>query len=199
MRRSVAGLLLALIGFLPLCAAAGSLYKFVDAEGVVHFSDVPYDARYRVLEKLPRELAMAPRHKPKVPIQHVFDALIARTAHSFGVDPALVKAVVAAESNFRIQAVSRVGAQGLMQLMPATAREMGVRAPFQARDNLRGGVRYLRAMLDRYGDVNRALAAYNAGPAAVDRHQGIPPYPETEAYVKRVLNYYRGYQGQFPH
>jgi soluble lytic murein transglycosylase len=192
-------LLVLWIGCLPLQAAAGGLYKYIDAEGVVHFSDVPYDARYRAVDKLPPALALGPRPKAKVPIQHAFDALIARTAASFGVDPALVKAVVAAESNFDIQAVSRVGAQGLMQLMPATAQEMGVESPFQARDNLKGGVRYLRSMLDRYGDVRRALAAYNAGPAAVDRYQGIPPYPETKAYVKRVLNYYRGYQGQFPH
>ena len=124
--------------------------------------------------------------------------LIARTARSYGVDPALVKAVIAAESNFRIEAVSSAGAQGLMQLMPATANELGVATPFQPGDNLKGGVRYLKAMLDRYGDVERALAAYNAGPAAVDRHGGIPPYRETQAYVKRVLHYSRGYQGHFP-
>ena len=120
-----------------------------------------------------------------------------RDWQSFRVDPALVKAVVATESNFEITAVSRAGAQGLMQLMPETAREMGVLAPFKPSENLRGGVRYLREMLDRYGDTRLALAAYNAGPEAVDRHGGIPPYPETEDYVARVLDYYRGYQSQF--
>jgi len=192
-------LLGAAIVLLPVAARAGSgIYRYIDAEGVVHFSDTPYDERYRPLEKRPRELALSRTERPEAPVQHVFDALIARTARTYGVDPALVKAVVAAESNFDIEAVSRVGAQGLMQLMPATAAELGVDSPFQPLENLKGGVRYLKRMLDRYGDVERALAAYNAGPTAVDRHGGIPPYRETQAYVKRVLNYYRGYQGHFP-
>jgi len=180
-------------------ATAGSgIYRYIDADGVVHFSDVPYDARYRPVENLPSEIGLSRRPRPTAPVQHVFDLLILRTARDYGVDPALVKAVVAAESNFEIEAVSRVGAQGLMQLMPATAAELGVDAPLKPLENLKGGVRYLKQMLDRYGDVERALAAYNAGPAAVDRHGGIPPYRETQAYVKRVLNYYRGYQGHFP-
>jgi soluble lytic murein transglycosylase len=195
----ILGLLaLTLVGC-PGAVLAGGLYKYIDAKGIIHFSDVPYDARFREVEKRPPDLALGPLPKVEAPVQHSFDALIARSARAFGVDPALVKAVVAAESNFEIGAVSRVGAQGLMQLMPATAAEMGVRAPFEALDNINGGVRYLRVMLDRYGDVRRALAAYNAGPEAVDRYGGIPPYPETKAYVKRVLNYYRGYQGHFPH
>jgi len=130
------------------------------------------------------------------PRDRAFDRLIARTARRFGGDPALVKAVVAAESNFEVNAVSRVGAQGLMQLMPETAREMGVRRPFEPDDNLRGGVRYLREMLDRFGDTRLALAAYNAGPTAVDRYKGIPPYSETRAYVKRVLRFYDDYRGE---
>ncbi len=121
-------------------------------------------------------------------------ALIRRTAHRYRVDPHLVKAVVAAESNFDALAVSAKGAQGLMQLMPQTAREMGVQAPFRPSENIRGGVRYLKALLERYADLGEALAAYNAGPVAVDRFGGIPPYPETEAYVKRVLRFYRQYR-----
>jgi soluble lytic murein transglycosylase-like protein len=183
----------------PLAASAGTgIYRYMDAAGVVHFSDVPYDARYRAIESQPRGLSLSSPNRSRAPVQHGFDALIAHAARTHGVDPALVKAVIAAESNFQIEAVSRVGAQGLMQLMPATAAELGVQSPLLPRENVSGGVRYLKAMLDRYGDVERALAAYNAGPAAVDRHGGIPPYRETEAYVKRVLNYYRGYQGQFP-
>jgi hypothetical protein len=126
-----------------------------------------------------------------------FDRLIVRTAHSYDVDPALVKAVVATESNFEPRAVSRVGAQGLMQLMPATALAMGVRRPFAPRENIRGGVRYLRKLLDRFDDLDHALAAYNAGPDAVTRYGGIPPYPETEAYVTKVLSRYRRYQNNF--
>jgi soluble lytic murein transglycosylase len=180
-------------------AGAGGLYKYIDDRGVVHFSDIPFDARYRRI--VPREfgVSMAPMVRPDLPVNHGYDGMIYRMAREMGVEPALVKAVVAAESNFKVDAESRAGAQGLMQLMPATAREMDVKAPLTARENLQGGTRYLRAMLDRYGDVSRALAAYNAGPAAVDRYGGIPPYPETEAYVARVLTYYRGYQGQFAH
>jgi soluble lytic murein transglycosylase-like protein len=200
-RLRMGGLLLGLLiaGLWPSSAAAGStIYRFIDAEGVVHFSDVAHDRRFKPIKKLSTPFALSRSSRPKAPVQHAFDLLIARTAKSFGVDPALVKAVVAAESNFQVEAVSHAGAQGLMQLMPGTAEEMGVRAPFKAGENLKGGVQYLKAMLDRYGDVERALAAYNAGPGAVDRHGGIPPYRETQAYVKRVLNYYRGYQDHFP-
>jgi soluble lytic murein transglycosylase-like protein len=130
------------------------------------------------------------------PVHHGFDPLINENARRFGLDPALVKAVVAAESNFQVAAVSLSGAQGLMQLMPGTARQMGVKAPFDPRENLMGGSRYLRDMLDRYDDVKLALAAYNAGPEAVDRYDGIPPYPETTAYVKRVLRYFEDYRQQ---
>lgn len=83
-----------------------------------------------------------------------------------------------------------------MQLMPATAKEMGVRRPFKPGDNIRGGVRYLRTLLDRYPTIGIALAAYNAGPAAVDRYVGIPPYPETQDYVERVLRFYREYRSE---
>lgn len=121
-------------------------------------------------------------------------AMIRRIARKYQVDPHLVKAVVAVESNFDILAVSDKGAQGLMQLMPETAREMGVRSPLKPSENIRGGVRYLRTLLDRYDELGVALAAYNAGPVAVDRYAGIPPYPETQAYVKRVLRFYREYR-----
>jgi soluble lytic murein transglycosylase-like protein len=123
--------------------------------------------------------------------------LIVEIAERHLVEPALVKAVIATESNFEPDAVSRAGAQGLMQLMPATAASLGVERPFGVIENMDGGVRYLRAMLDRYGDLTRALAAYNAGPTAVDRYKGVPPYRETQAYVKRVLEYYRGYRREF--
>jgi len=123
-----------------------------------------------------------------------FDHLIQHAATSYDVDPALIKAVVAAESNFEPRAVSRVGAQGLMQLMPETARAMGVRRPFVPRENIRGGVRYLRSLMDRFDDLDHALAAYNAGPDAVLRYGGVPPYPETEDYVAKVRNHYRLYK-----
>ena len=190
---------LVLFAFLgPDSAGAGNLYKYIDADGVVHFSDSPVDDRYRRSKIQYREgLAITPPSYSKGPSQGDFDGIIVRAARKHGVHPALVKAVIAAESNFKPNAVSRVGAQGLMQLMPGTARELGVDRPFGVVENIDGGVRYLRAMLERYGDASRALAAYNAGPTAVDRYRGIPPYRETQAYVKRVLQYYRGYRAEF--
>ena len=181
----------------PTPAGAGGLYKFVDDRGVTHFSNVPTDERYAPVRRRPKGLRMSAPVRREVPVNHGYDRLIVRTALAYRLEPALVKAVIAAESNFAERAVSRAGAQGLMQLMPGTAEELGVADPFEAEENITGGVRYLREMLDRYGDVRRALAAYNAGPTAVDRHRGMPPYPETKAYVERVMHYYRGYHDEF--
>ncbi len=180
-------------------ARAGAVYKFIDAAGVVHFTDAPLDdARFDRVETARYEgLAIAPPARVRVPTERDYDRLIARVAGQHGVHPALVKAVIAAESNFKPDAVSHAGAQGMMQLMPATAADLGVSRPFGVVENIDGGVRYLRAMLERYGDVRRALAAYNAGPGTVDRYGGIPPYRETRTYVKRVLEYYRGYWSHF--
>ncbi|WP_200823012.1 lytic transglycosylase domain-containing protein [Caballeronia catudaia] len=108
-------------------------------------------------------------------------------AAAFGVDSALVRAVIHAESAYRANALSRAGAQGLMQLMPSTALRFGVGDPFDAAQNIRGGVQYLSWLLRRFGnDLDRALAAYNSGEAAVDRYDGVPPYAETKTYVARV-------------
>jgi hypothetical protein len=121
-----------------------------------------------------------------------YGELIERLAGERGLEPRLVVAVIHAESNFDPLALSDKGAQGLMQLMPATADELAVEDPFDPEENLRGGIDYLRRMIDRYeGDLELALAAYNAGPEAVKRHGGVPPYPETRAYIRRVLNQYR--------
>ena len=176
---------------------ARAVYRFVDDRGVVHFSNAPADRRYELVKTRTRHAHDDRRLRGPLPIHHGYDSLIIREARANNLEPALVKAVIAAESNFSPLAVSHAGAQGLMQLMPKTAEGLGVEDPFQARENVSGGSRYLREMLDRYGDLTRALAAYNAGPTAVDRYRGIPPYPETKAYVKRVLAYYRGYRGDF--
>ncbi len=186
-----------LCGLLLLAAAAahagGQIYTFVDSRGVTHFSNIPNDPRYVPILRPRRD----PQPIPRVPQYVGYDGLILLTAREHGVSPALVKAVIAAESRFDTDAVSRKGAQGLMQLMPTTASKLGVADPFSADQNVRGGVRYLREMLDRYGDMGRALAAYNAGPSAVDHYRGIPPYPETRAYVQRVMTYYRQYNDDF--
>ena len=117
-----------------------------------------------------------------------------RLAAKYGVPAALAKGVARAESGFRANAVSGAGAQGLMQLMPSTARGLGVTNPFNPEQNAEGGIKYLKGLLDRFhGDTKLAVAAYNAGPNAVARFGGVPPYAETQTYVQRVLGYARGY------
>ncbi len=125
-----------------------------------------------------------------------FDEIIVAEARARNLDPVLVKSVIWVESCFDQHAVSRVGAHGLMQLMPATAAELGVKDRFDPAQNIRGGVTYLARMLERFDDdLDLALAAYNAGPGAVARHNGIPPFPETRNYIKRVNAHYRLHAG----
>ncbi len=118
-----------------------------------------------------------------------FDAMIDDHARAQGLSPVLVRAVIEAESAFNPRAVSRVGAMGLMQLMPGTAKDLGVVDAFDPAENIRGGTTYLRTLLDRFdGDVRLALAAYNAGPGAVERYDNVPPYRETRNYVAKISN-----------
>jgi len=184
----------ALAGLLASATAdAERIYTYLDERGVVHFTNVNWDARYRPLRVRAAGLrVMGPSGETRR-----FDSLIGLTARQHRLQPALVKAVIAAESNFDPGAVSVKGAQGLMQLMPGTAKLLGVVDPLQPEENVRGGVEYLRALFDRYGDLERVLAAYNAGPTSVDRYGGVPPYPETQDYVQRVLTYYRHYHEDF--
>ncbi|MBF0124044.1 MAG: lytic transglycosylase domain-containing protein [Magnetococcales bacterium] len=116
--------------------------------------------------------------------------MVQQVARDEGVDAALLTAVVANESAFNPRAVSHKGAMGLMQLMPGTANDLGVRNPFDPEENLRGGARYLRAMLERFNNLRLALAAYNAGPNHVVQYQGVPPFEETRRYINRVLYHY---------
>jgi soluble lytic murein transglycosylase-like protein len=118
-------------------------------------------------------------------------SVIREAAQRTGLPEALIDGVIRTESGYRPRAVSRAGARGLMQLMPATARSLGVHDPFDPRQNVLGGSRYLRRMYDRFGSVRLALAAYNAGPGAVLRHRGVPPYDETRRYVSTVLRRYQ--------
>jgi soluble lytic murein transglycosylase len=127
------------------------------------------------------------------------EPLIASHSGAQNLDPKLVKAVIQVESGYNQRALSNKGAIGLMQLMPTTAALLNVRNPYDPDENLRGGTRYLRQMLDRFaGRLELALSAYNAGPGAVERHGGIPPYAETRAYVRRILALYRGEDAGLP-
>jgi soluble lytic murein transglycosylase-like protein len=169
---------------------ATEIFRFVDEAGGAHFSDTPMDLRYRPFTEYG-----APKKKlQKKPQRGRFDDLIKTAADGYGVDHALVKAVVRVESDFNDQAISPAGAMGLMQLMPKTASDLGVTDPFNPEQNVRGGTRYLRSLLDiLHNDLKLALAAYNAGLQRVLRHGAIPPIRETERYVEKVLHFYRIY------
>jgi soluble lytic murein transglycosylase len=183
-RSTLLGLILLLL--LPLSARA-DIYKYVDADGVIHFTNTPTSSRYN--------LYLKERSPGSSSGDSSFRAIISRQAATFRLDEALVRAVIKAESGYNPRAVSKKGALGLMQLMPDTARLLKVRDPLDAEENIRGGSRYLRLMLDEFnGNLDLALAAYNAGPNAVRRHGGIPPYEETRIYVDRVKTYMRHYR-----
>ena len=124
------------------------------------------------------------------------EAMADQVAEKHGLNPVLLKAVVRAESDFNPRVVSRSGAMGLMQLMPETARSLGVKNPFDPMENLEGGARYLKSMIKRFdGDLKLALAAYNAGPGAVERYGGVPPYQETLSYVRKISGIMGGLNG----
>ena len=162
--------------------ASETARHLVDADGVVHLTNVPADPRYRASATGTITGRLRPRSLPQ------YAAEIQQIARQHGVSPGLITAVMRTESGFDPAAVSPKGAGGLMQLMPATAAALGVVDRFNPRESIRGRVRHLRYLLDRYqGSVALALAAYNAGEGAVDTYRGIPPYPETQQYVRRVL------------
>jgi len=167
-------------------SASAEAPRLTDREGVVHFTNVPMDPRYTGFSTTSGATSGWLRISNRA--LGVYAGEIREISRQHGVDPTLVEAIIQAESAFNRLAVSAKGAGGLMQLMPMTATAVGVLDRFEPRENIRGGVRHLRHLLDRYqGSVALAVAAYNAGEGAVDAHRGIPPYPETEQYVQRVL------------
>ncbi len=171
---------------LALPAFASSLYRLVDEDGVTHFTNAPTDPRFRRIGAL-SGTAQGWLRLPEA-VRARFGEEIREVAARHGVAADLVEAVIRVESAFNPRAVSNKGAQGLMQLMPRTASSLGVRNAFDPRENIDGGVRHLRYLLDRYpGNVPLALAAYNAGEKAVDHYGGIPPYAETQQYVQKIL------------
>jgi soluble lytic murein transglycosylase len=180
-------LVAAFVGFVLIWTgpALADIYYRIDEHGVARFTNAPTTPDYRLLQ--PGVLPSISRLTAAS-----IDGLIEAFAAEHGIDAALIRAVIRAESNFNHKAVSRKGAQGLMQLMPATIWRLSVGDAFDPHENIGAGVRYLRELLDQFqGDLTLALAAYNAGENAVLRYRGVPPYQETREYVKKVLSLYR--------
>ncbi len=175
--------LISLLMTLEAPASGGRLYIYRDARGVLHFTNVAPPSR--AVGAGWRAPGTGPSGREKL---RAYVGKIEEVARRYGLDPALVEAIIIAESGAEPRAVSKKGAMGLMQIMPTTAMELGVSNPFNPHANIEGGVRYLRQLLDRFqGNLLLALAGYNAGPAAVERYGGVPPYRETRRYVRRVL------------
>ncbi len=168
---------------------ADEIYQFIDNNGVIHFTNVPVDPRYKSLKRF-RKSSYRIRYA-----EREFYRVISEVAKKYSVNPALIKAIIKAESDFDPTAVSTAGAQGLMQLMPVTANRLGVSDPFDPKENIEGGIRYFKTLLDTFGnDTRLALAAYHAGENNVLRYGGLPPIPQTQEYVERVIRYYNRYR-----
>jgi soluble lytic murein transglycosylase-like protein len=175
--------------------ANSKIYSYVDDQGMRHYTDVPDNNRYRLLVLSSQDRTSAgDRYDARLLARATqYDSIIEHAAVSSAVEPNLLRAVIVVESGFNSRALSKRGAVGLMQLMPATASRFGVSNPYDPRENIHGGARYLKFLIDRFGhNVRLALAAYNAGEEAVERNGGqIPPFTETMAYVPRVLKIYK--------
>lgn len=175
-------------GFLLMTAIPSlhaEIYQYIDAKGTISLTNVPSDTRYRRVDLQPNRL------HPVISEQQL-EPMISRFSQQHQLHPALIRAVIKAESDFDPLAVSRAGAIGLMQLMPQTAVRLDVRDLYDPEDNIGGGTKYLRQLLDRFrGNLPLALAAYNAGENVVDRYRTLPPIDETRQYVRKVLRYYR--------
>jgi soluble lytic murein transglycosylase-like protein len=172
----------------PVCA---DIYMYLDNDGILHFTNTPTSPHYKLYIK------EKPKKPPSEEAASRYDLLITEAAHISGIAFALIKAMIRVESNFDAKAVSKKGAMGLMQIMPKNLDALDIDDPFDPRENIIGGSMYFQQMMDRYeGKLPLALAAYNAGPTAVDRYRGIPPIKETEEYVKKVMNFYYVYQDE---
>lgn len=172
--------LLFLFSILPCTASAGTIYYYQDQNGTFHFTDLPTSDRYR---------PFAVFRSRDVRSQDIFQ-ITEKYGSQYSVDPRLIRAMIQVESNFNPNAVSRAGAQGLMQIMPDTQKDLGLTAPFEPDPNIEAGTRYFKYLLDRFESLPLALAAYNAGPSRVEQYNGIPPFRETQDYVTRVLEIY---------
>ena len=188
-------------GLCLLHPALADIYAYTANDGTVNLSNVPADDRYKIVVQAPL-VGPAPADTvevlPTIAQKAHYDRIVAEVAKTYGLDSALLHAVISVESRYRSDAVSRKGAAGLMQLMPVLARHYGVADPLDPVQNLHGGAKHLRHLLKVYkNDVSLALAAYNSGETAVARHgKRIPPFRETTSYVPRVLDFYRKYRAE---
>jgi soluble lytic murein transglycosylase len=166
---------------------SADVYKYVDENGVVCYTDAPLN---RKAERIIKEKDLS---KKRLVTKTRYSRQINDAASKYQIEPALIDAVIKTESNGNSRAVSKKGAMGLMQLMPSTARDMNVSNPFNIEQNIEGGTKYLKYLLERFnGNKTLALAAYNAGPKTVEKYGSVPPYPETKNYVDKVFSLYRG-------
>jgi soluble lytic murein transglycosylase len=169
--------------------AYGDIYRYIDENGVMHFTNTPTSSN--------QKFKLFLREKPKTSLRYStkkYDDIIANASQQYGVAFPLLKAIIKAESGFDPRAVSKKGAKGLMQIMPQNFKLLGIEDPFDPSQNIHAGARYFKQMYDRFGKLALSLAAYNAGPDAVARYKTVPPYEETEEYVKRVLKFYYSYK-----
>ena len=170
--------------------AWSDIYRYIDDDGVMHFTNTPTSSKhqYKVFIK------ERPKRNPHYSSTK-YDHIISDASKKYGVDSRLLKAIIRAESDFNPRAVSKKGAKGLMQIMPENYRLLNISNPYDPRQSIMGGARYFRELYERYkGKLSLSLAAYNAGPTAVDRYKTVPPYQETEQYVERVLKFYYQYK-----
>ena len=182
----------------PVTAAWGDIYAYTAADGSVSLSNVPTDARYTpLITSLPEQPQQVDVASPSLPAgKGGYDLIVDQVSRTYGVESALLHAVISVESHYNAKSVSKKGALGLMQLMPKTAKRYGVADALDPLQNVKGGAQYLRDLLQMFNNnLSLALAAYNAGEGAVSRYGNrIPPYSETRRYVPRVLDLYRRYQ-----
>jgi soluble lytic murein transglycosylase len=183
-----------ILSFLLLPVVSGAdIYRYVDRDGVIHYSNTQPDEKFTLYLREGRKTA------PRAPGAELVDpswmtGYVDRFSRANDLPPALVHAIIKAESNGKRNAVSPKGAKGVMQLMPFTSKRLRVSDPFDPIENIEGGIKYIKELLVTFeGNLTNTIAAYNAGPAAVRKYGGVPPYQETRLYVRRVMDLYRQY------